>query len=89
MNGKVDNIVVTILNITTWGPAVEMSMSAMNAKSKPMLLLFHPKPCEVEDELRKLAREYCAAHDGWNVTGHCFVPSTSPLVTGYLGAYKL
>lgn len=60
MNGKVDNIVVTIPDITTWGSAVEMSMSAMNEKSEHRLLLFHPKSREVKNELRKLARQYVA-----------------------------
>lgn len=60
MNGKVDNIVVTIPDITTWGLAVEMSMSAMNAKSEHPLLLFRPKPHPVKVELRKLARENVA-----------------------------
>ena len=39
MNGKVDNVVVTILDITTWVSAVEMSMLAMSAKSGHILLL--------------------------------------------------
>lgn len=39
MNGKVDNVVVTILDITTWVSVVEMSMLAMSVKSGHILLL--------------------------------------------------
>lgn len=66
-NGKVDNVLVTLPDLSTWGSAVEMSMSAMNVKSEHRLLLFHPKPRKVKEELRKLAREYVAE------------PSTLPL----------
>lgn len=50
MNGKVDNILVTIPDITTWGSAVEMSMSAMSEKSEHPLL-FRPKSREIKHEL--------------------------------------
>lgn len=60
VNGKVDNVLVTLPDTTTWGSAVEMSMSAMKVKSEHRLLLFHPKPRAVKDELRKSAREYVA-----------------------------
>ena len=58
INGKMENVVVTIPDITTWGSAVEMSMSAMSEKSEHPLLLFRPKSREIKDELRKLARNY-------------------------------
>lgn len=60
MNGKVNKILVTIPDITTWGSAVEMSLSAISEKSEHPLLLFRPKSREVKHELKQLARHYVA-----------------------------
>lgn len=60
MNGKTDDIVVTIPDITTWGDAVDKSMSALNKKSEDVVFLFPPRSRKVKEELRKMARQSVA-----------------------------